>query len=233
MSQCESCHSGCCRSFAVPITGADILKVERDQGIGFWDFVCRWADPQGEIAQRYAPHFHFADEPETPWVIGLKHVPSAIDSRTTKCQFLVEEPASAEYPLGRGTCGIYESRPQTCRAFPSKLNDSSELAIICKVPEHVRDDEADLYKLCPRPWEPSDFDPVSTIQDLVVCQHEMKFFRSLATLWNQNLGEWELFPEFLRIVYTNRIRPAEEETTEEIVSIPFPGLEERELRRAA
>ena len=31
MSQCLDCHAGCCRSFAVPITGADVLRIERSE----------------------------------------------------------------------------------------------------------------------------------------------------------------------------------------------------------
>ena len=65
MSPCEDCHAGCCRSFAVPVSGADIMRIENGLGLSFWDFVCRWEDPDGRIALNYAPHFFFEDEPET------------------------------------------------------------------------------------------------------------------------------------------------------------------------
>ena len=61
MAPCQSCHAGCCRSFAVPITGADIVTIERRFGHSFWDFVCRWVDPEGKIARGRVPHFYFAD----------------------------------------------------------------------------------------------------------------------------------------------------------------------------
>src|SRR5688572_7889481 len=101
MSQCQTCHAGCCRSFAVPITGADVLRIERQVGLNFWEFACRWADPEGKIARRYAPHFHFEDEPRTPFVLCLRHEASAFHKSTTKCRFLVESQPSREAPLGQ------------------------------------------------------------------------------------------------------------------------------------
>ena len=65
MSPCEDCHAGCCRSFAVLVSDADIMRIELGQGLSFGDFVCRWEDPGGRIALNYAPHFFFEDEPET------------------------------------------------------------------------------------------------------------------------------------------------------------------------
>ena len=73
MGICEGCNSGCCRSFAVPITGADIVTIMNGQKVGFWDFVCRWADCDGIIARNHAPQFRFQDDPDTPYVICLMH----------------------------------------------------------------------------------------------------------------------------------------------------------------
>ncbi len=87
------CHAGCCRSFAVPVTGADILRIQREQQLSFWDFVCRWEDPESKIARNYAPHFHFADEPDTPFVVCLTHTASQSFPETSKCGFLVEDAA--------------------------------------------------------------------------------------------------------------------------------------------
>ena len=196
-------------------------RIERALELGFWDLVCRWADPEGVIAKNHAPHFHFHDEPHTPWVIGLQHVSSTIDASSTKCKFLVEEAPSTKHPLGRTSCEAYDARPQTCRAFPNSLNDTSDLAIICQIPERARDETTELYKLCPEPWEAEDFDPVTTIHDLVVCRYEMEFFCSLAAQWNRNPGSWELFPEFLRLVYTSRIRSAEGARNDETATIPL------------
>lgn len=206
MSACESCHAGCCRSFAVPVTGADVLRLERDLQIPFWDFACRWADPHGQIARKYAPHFHFEDEPETPFVICLRHVESESFPDTTKCRFLKETPPSEEHPRGLGQCGVYGSRPAACRAFPTKLNASSDLAIIYDVPTRGRTQDSPAYDLCARPWEPADLDPLSTVQDLIVARFEMAFFHQLARHWNRAERPWELFPEFLRLAYAGRVQ---------------------------
>jgi hypothetical protein len=206
MSLCGDCHAGCCRSFAVPITGADILRVENQRGLTFWEFVCRWADPEGKIALNHAPHFYFSDEPEMPFVICLMHEASRMFPGTTKCQFLRESLPSDDLPLGRGHCGVYEHRPAACRAFPTKLNENRDLAIIYDVPARGRPGTHPIYQLCPRPWEPADVDPVQVVQDLVVAKYEMDFFRLLADTWNRNVGMWSLFPDFLRIVYASRVQ---------------------------
>jgi hypothetical protein len=60
-SMCESCHAGCCRAFAVPITGADILRIEGRLGLDFREFACRWSGPDGAISRNAAPQFVFDD----------------------------------------------------------------------------------------------------------------------------------------------------------------------------
>ena len=209
MSLCAGCHSGCCRSFAVPVSGADILRIERDLGKDFWEFVCRWSDPQGMIAGDYAPHFRFADEPQTPFVIALKHQKSQLAPEVSQCPFLVECVADDEHPLGTARCGIYSSRPAACRVFPTKFDDSQQLAIISHVPEYGRADKNPLYQLCPRQWTPEDIDPLDTMQDLAVARAEMDFFKQLAAIWNRQPQSWLAFPDFLRTIYAQRVRPAE------------------------
>jgi len=205
MGLCSGCHAGCCRSFAVPVSGADVLRIETRLGLSFWEFACRWADPEGMIARNYAPHFHFADEPETPFVICLRHDVSQLFPRSTRCQFLRESPPDAEHPLGTGTCGIYEHRPGACRAFPTKLNATGELTVIYDVPSYGRSSQDPIYSLCPRPWTPSDIDPLQAAEDVVVARYEMNFFHRLAESWNRTAGDWSVFPDFLRLVYANRV----------------------------
>lgn len=236
MSLCATCHAGCCRSFAVPVTGADILRIERDHGLTFWDFACRWADPHGAIARRYAPHFHFRDEPATPFVICLIHVGSSVFPGTTKCQFLEETAPDAEHPRGLGRCSIYGSRPSACRAFPTKLNATSELAVIYDVPERGRMHETAAYDLCPRAWEPADFDPISTVQDLVVAKYEMSFFHQLAKMWNKAPRPFELFPDFVRLAYAGRVIRENDgrDADDQPMTLPFPrAKDDTHTRRAA
>ena len=109
-----------------------------------------------------------------------------------------------EYPKGLGRCGIYQERPQTCRCFPAKLNDSNELAILYDIPSNGRDGEP-AYDLCSRQWNASDLNPNETIQSLIIARYEMTFFSKIAMIWNQTPGEWNDFPEFIDRIYSNRI----------------------------
>ncbi len=210
MGICDGCHAGCCRTFAVPVTGADIFRIQRATGLSFWDFVCRWADPKGTIARGAAPHFHFSDDPTTPFVIALLHVPSRVFAGTTRCCFLEETPPDAQHPLGQGRCLVYPVRPLACRAFPTRLDSSGELAVIQEVPSHARDERVAVYRLCPRPWQPDDLDPVETPLDLAAVQYEMNFFRAVAAVWNRKPQSWLAFPDFLQYVYSRRVVTAEQ-----------------------
>jgi Fe-S-cluster containining protein len=205
MGICDGCHAGCCRAFAIPIHGADILLMEREQNLNFWDFVCRWADPESQIAGRYAPHFHFADEPRTPFVITLLQNESKTFPGTHKCRFLRETPPTVEKPKGTAMCGVYGSRPSACRCFPTKLDSKTDLPIVTLVPESPRAKENAAYSLCHREWEPEDLDSIDAVKNLSVAEREMKFFHQLAYVWNRAPAEWEVFPEFLRVVYSKRL----------------------------
>lgn len=228
MSQCQTCHAGCCRSFAVPITGADVLRVERQVGLNFWEFACRWADSEGKIARKYAPHFFFEDEPKTPFVLCLRHEASKFHPGTTKCRFLVESQPSGEEPLGQARCGIYASRPMACRAFPTKFNVTGELAVIHDVPAKGRSENHPAYALCPRAWRPDEIDPIQAPQDLAVARYEMDFFHSIAGIWNRAARPFSVFPDFLRLVYQNRVMrepaaaPVEVEAQDGPTILPFP-----------
>lgn len=237
MSPCEGCHAGCCRSFAVPVTGADILRIQRNLQLSFWEFVCRWEDPTGKIARNYAPHFRFADEPDTPFVICLSHSGSKNFPTTSKCAFLVEEAPTEEVPLGTAHCGIYENRPAACRAFPTKFNETEELAIIYDVPTSGRAaNQHPAYTLCPREWEPKDFDSLELLQHLAVAKFEMRFFHQIAAIWNRQPRQWGMFPAFLDLVYSSRVlrEPAKSEENPDIIAFPTKREPvEKSRRRAA
>jgi len=237
MSLCQSCHAGCCRSFAVPINGADIIRIENTLGLDFWNFVCRWEDPDGIIARKFAPHFRFDDEPEARFVICLLQAESQFLPGSQKCRFLMECPPDGQSPLGEARCGIYETRPATCRAFPTKFNDSSDLAVIYDVNQEGRSAEHAAYKLCSRQWEPADLEPLSTVQNLVIAKYEMTFFAQLSEAWNRELQPWKIFPEFLRSVYANRVVPESAITQNtplpESTTLPIGQTPDESIRRAA
>jgi Fe-S-cluster containining protein len=205
MSPCDTCHGGCCRGFAVPLTGADIIAIERRNGVSFWEFVCRWADPTGKIARGIVPHFRFQDTGDVPFVICLLQSQSAFLSGTTKCRFLVEFPPDETHPLGDARCQIYGSRPSACRVFPTKLNSTSDLVVLCNVPASPREESHPAYNLCPREWKADEIDPIQSMQDLVVTKYEFAFFAEIARAWNQSPRSWEAFPQFLRLVYSRRV----------------------------
>jgi Fe-S-cluster containining protein len=218
----------------VPLTGADILRLERALALDFWQFVCRWADPQGRIARNHAPHFHFADDPATPFVICLMHAQSHYLGGTTKCRFLMECEPDERQPLGLARCGVYEHRPAACRSFPARLDESGELVLLTGVPARGRFGDERAYELCPRPWEPADVDALTAVPDLVVARHEMEFFRRLSAIWNRRPQSWLVFPDFLRLVYANRVvcAPAGEAELEGEF-VPAFGAQVRGLREAA
>lgn len=229
MSPCHHCHAGCCRAFAVPLTGADVLLIERDLELDFSEFACRWPDPNGSIARSYAPHFHFEDDPGTPYVICLMHTASEFLRGTTKCRFLIEGPPDDEHPLGQARCGIYGQRPLTCRVFPTKLNDTSELAVIEDMTGREASEPA--YSLCPTAWSSDDLDAVAAMQHLVLAKYEMTFFHQLAEIWNRQPRGWNIFAEFLRVVYRGRLVEARDETPS--VKLPTAASDARQPRAKA
>jgi Fe-S-cluster containining protein len=188
------------------LTGADVLRIERRLGLNFWEFACRWEDPDDAIANGIVPHFHFDDAPGVPFVLSLMHVDSASFPGTTKCRFLAEEPPTADRPLGKAQCSIHGEHPMACRVFPTRFSESGQLAVIYNVPERTnRDPDQEVYRLCPRPWEPDDIVPVDSVANLAVMNFELQFFHQVATAWNRAPQAWAVFPEFLRMVYENRI----------------------------
>jgi hypothetical protein len=91
------------------------------------------------------------------------------------------------------------------------------------------------YTLCPREWEPADVDSLEMLPALVVAKFEMHFFHQLALLWNRQPRSWSLFPDFLALVYSNRVvreeSPAEDEP--EILAFPTPEDRPQSQRHAA
>jgi len=215
MSQCATCHAGCCRSYVVPLTGADIQQIIAEQKLSFWDFACRWADPEGSIALKYAPHFFFRDAPEIPYVISLIQEESRNFPGTTKCRFLEEGRPAPGQPLGVAHCGNYAARPSACRVYPTKFDRAGELAVLCDVPPAGKGGIHPVYQLCPQKWQPRDLDPIGQVRDLVVAKYEMNFFFKLARSWNERPGDWRSFPDFLKLVYANRILSSEPDAVEQ------------------
>jgi hypothetical protein len=106
------------------------------------------------------------------------------------------------------------------------MNRAGDLVVLCNVSSPPRDDAHPAYDLCPREWEVEELDPVRTLQDLVITKYEFAFFAEIARAWNQAPKSWKAFPEFLRLVYSNRILhesdvKLEEEDSEDAATVPF------------
>ncbi|QDT18122.1 hypothetical protein CA12_42620 [Alienimonas californiensis] len=216
---CDGCHAGCCRSFAVPVTGADVFRLTRETGRSFWEVACRWPDAEGKISRRYAPVLYFADDPQAATVLCLTHEPSATLPGSTKCRFLQETPPTAENPRGTGRCGVYGQRPASCRSFPLRFASDGHLVKVHDVPARGRSGTHPAYELCPRPWTAEDVDPLTAPGELAAARWEMDFFRRVAAAWNGAPRSAEAFPAFLEAIYAGRIADG--------------GAAETPLRRAA
>jgi Fe-S-cluster containining protein len=200
-SPCAGCHAGCCRAYAVPLTGRDIFRIVTEKKVPFWKFVCRWADPSGRIAQDIAPHFCFDDDRQTPYVIALLQTESRNFPGTRKCVFLNETEPAGGAPRGTGRCAIYENRPVACRVFPARLDEAGDLAVHA-VPEPSGEPGHAAYQLCPRPWSVADLDADEALKNLHECAREMDLFHAVARRWNDGPGPWPLFPDYLELIYT-------------------------------
>ncbi len=201
-SPCTGCHSGCCRAFIVPLTGYDMIRIMTNLELPFWEFVCRYADESGEIAKGIAPHFHFDDDPETPFTIGLLQDASTHFPETQKCQFLKEHEKNDEHPLGVANCSIYEDRPMACRLFPARLDEQNEIGIV-NIPKFGRAGSNPAYQLCPRDWTTEDIDAEVARRDIGNTATEMQQMHLLAERWNASPRSWLLFPDVIQMVFGN------------------------------
>ena len=201
---CEDCHGGCCRSFAVPVTGADVFRLTAATGLDFWDVACRWPDGDGRIGRKLAPALHFADEPG-PTVLCLVHESSSTLPGSTRCRFLTETGPTAEHPLGVGRCGQYEDRPAACRSFPTRFAPDGRLVSVHDVPDRGRGGTHPAYDLCPRPWSAEDVDPIEAPGRLAAARWEMDFFRTVAAAWNRAARPSAALPAYLKAVYAGRV----------------------------
>lgn len=236
MGICDSCHAGCCRTFAVPVTGADIVAIKRRLNLPYEEFIRRVPDHSGRLANGAVPHFAFDDTPAMPYVICLSQVPSLFHAQSNKCRFLIECAPDEEFPLGRARCGAYGVRPSACRVFPTKFNATGDLAVVVDIPERLRQNPNPAYTLCPRPWQPEDVDPIQAVQDLAVIKYELAFFWQVAESWNRSPKSWSAFPHFLEIVYSKRVtreQPAPTVEADQPATLDFPKASASGAMRAA
>lgn len=205
VTPCGGCHAGCCRAFAVPLTGSDVVRIIQEQRHSFAEFVCRWADLDGSISRQIAPQFRFEDDPETPFVIGLLQNESSAFPGTRKCRFLIETAEHTGTGTSRSTCSIYESRPAACRVFPFRFEPSGSVGI---QPDVTKNDGKSIpASLCPSAWNVSAEQRWQAEIDLGDCLQQMALFRLIAERWNAEPGPWPLFPAFIVDIYSRLLAP--------------------------
>jgi Fe-S-cluster containining protein len=217
---CRSCHAGCCRSFVVPLTGHDLLRIRETTGRGLWDFACRWEDDGSTIPEEFAPRLSFPDAPDRLFVVGLKHARSELFPDSDCCEFLresrVEPTAGAAATEASGCaahCAIHQARPGVCRLFPLKLDISGGYQQR-ELPAHGRETSDPAYRLCPRDWTPDELRSAHppALQDEV--RGDLLVWREVASLWNETGLSAEHLSDFLDAIYSGLARDATDGTPE-------------------
>lgn len=114
------------------------------------------------------------------------------------------------------------------------MQKSSQLTVLDDIPDYGRQGEASpAFQLCPRPWEQSDVDVIDGPQQVAVAKFESGFFKVVAALWNEQPGSWLRFPEFLRLVYSQRVVRATGQGLEADEPVIIPIHSNAQHRRAA
>ena len=204
-----SCHAGCCRAFAVPVTGADIVAIKRRLGLPFDDFIRRLPDHAGSPGERGRAALSFEDTPATPYVICLSHTRSEFHAELHKCRFLIECAPDEEFPVGARPLRDLWRAAFRLPGVSHEIQRDQRPGSRRDIPERLRQNANPAYTLCPRPWQPEDVDPIQAVQDLAVLKYELAFFWQVADLWNRSPESWRAFPQFLEIVYSKRVRREE------------------------
>lgn len=212
MQICESCGSGCCRKYAIALTGYDILNISKTLSIDPSSFI-QLSPVEGveniEYQSKYTALFKFTDEnSDIFYRFNLKMNESQLVPGTLKCQFLMEWHNDTLNPSVEGIvakCGIYSCRPFVCTAYPATFDVTEKRGIVKNIKNESS--EHPIYNLCPRKITDKDLSGSSDhiMQALIMRKYELEYFKNLAEYWNQNPGSTENFLNFIRKVYDSRV----------------------------
>ena len=211
MHICGECTCGCCRKFAIPITGYDILKISKNLKININSFIEIDPVPEERIEDESSivGLFKFAESASDGFYkFCMKKVESSLVPGVFKCIFLQEwynnpDNPSVENIVAR--CGIYGNRPTICAAFPATVDKSGYFAVI--VSKKITEEDNILYKLCPREIVREDFpqNSESILRTVLMNKYEQDFFKTIAVIWNENPKPLNLFIPFLENWYAERV----------------------------
>jgi len=208
---CESCHSGCCRKYAVALTGYDILNISKTLKIDPLSFIEISPVENIEYQSTYTTLFKFTDEnSDIFYRFNLKMNESQLVPGTIKCQFLLEWHNDPSNPCIEGIiakCGIYNCRPFVCTAYPAKFDITEKRGIIVNVGSKSESSEHRIYNLCPEKITGEDIADSSDqiMKALIMRKYELEYFKNLADYWNQKPGSLSDFLIFMTNVYQNRV----------------------------
>ncbi|MDD3013971.1 MAG: YkgJ family cysteine cluster protein [Candidatus Gastranaerophilales bacterium] len=214
MSVCSECHGGCCRRYYIDLTGYDIVNISKNLELDPFMFISTQIveDDEVEKLSEDAALFKFInDKCKNFRRIILKRIESKIIPETTRCMFL-QEWDNKEIPTINenqivSRCGIYGLRPLVCSIYPVKLDESQVFGYVPDPYYNCEKKKTPAYNLCPRPLNSEDFADYSgeITKNLAMHKFEMDFFKSVATIWNDNPGSIDEFFKHIASIYQNRV----------------------------
>lgn len=124
---CERCDARCCRTYIVPLNGADILRLSKSLETSITDWCS--LEPISEPIEEYS-YFSIRLTGDERYVACLKR-------ENDSCMFLQRSNL-------RTACGIHEARPGMCRSYPITFSSGkAEHTDGCICPERWLLDSAD------------------------------------------------------------------------------------------
>jgi Fe-S-cluster containining protein len=214
MQICKDCHAGCCRRFGVQITGYDMVRIKKVLDIDYLYFT-QLTPLEPDYIEKNSKRiaiFKFLGLPKGEYyAFYLRSVPSKIMPDSRKCMFL-QEWNDADFALPNSglvtaRCGIYETRPLTCRSYPARLHENRLIALTKDPNKFLDNVDNPAYKMCPAGFTQENVADESgeVVKSLVQYDYEMNYFRFLAETWNAGECDFGNFFAFLEQAYVNRL----------------------------
>jgi Fe-S-cluster containining protein len=160
---CSTC-SLCCRSYLVPLCGHDVWSISRNLGLEPAQFTIAWQEEEPSVdgfrLERDGPLFSLVLDKRS-WT-----------QQQSACIFLMRLPG------GHDRCGIYESRPAACRAYPMLLVEGRA---------QLRDDP-----LCaPNAWPAGEVGRPSWRDTLEAAHNHFDVYSVVRSVWDQRVRATE------------------------------------------
>jgi uncharacterized protein len=166
---CSDCPGACCHNLAITVSIVDVARIVRALHLPVHDLLARYVDE---------------DPKEEPYVFRIRRQPISLalmpnGSRVCGCPFLV-------FVGDHARCGIYESRPGTCRVYPF----SDEGGKVFHKPD----------TLCPDQFSPGGKERKRLQKAIDVYQKEWGIHGQFCAEWNANPPRNASFEKLLDFV---------------------------------